>query len=44
MTMQNSNFVTECNVIRLYYENAEANIVNDLFFETAEESAPAEAE
>lgn len=37
--MQNSNFVTECNVIRLYYENAEANIVNDLFFETAEESA-----
>ena len=34
--MQNSTFVTECNVIRLYYENAEANILNDLFFETAD--------
>ena len=34
--MQNSTLVTECNVIRLYYENAEANILNDLFFETAD--------
>lgn len=36
--MQNNTFVTECNVIRLYYENAEANILNDLFFETADVS------
>lgn len=32
----NSTFVTECNVIRLFHENAEANILNELFFETAD--------
>lgn len=35
--MEKSAFVTECNIIRLYYENAEASIINDLFFETADE-------
>lgn len=34
--MQNSTFVTECGVIALYYENADANTVADLFFETAD--------
>lgn len=37
--MERSPFVTGCNVIRLYYENAEANIMNDLFFETADDGS-----
>ena len=35
--MINSAFTTECDVIRLYYENKEANIINDLYFETGDD-------
>lgn len=35
--MSNNAFITDCDVIRLYYENKEANIINDLYFETADD-------
>lgn len=37
--MQKSVFATECDIIRLYFENAEANVVNDLYFETADDAS-----
>lgn len=34
--MEASKFATECDIIRLYYENEEAKIINDLYYEASD--------